>query len=209
MRESSKSFRLVSAATWLRGSFALTARIAYPLKSPSDRPLRVVAGETFAEYLRQRLSVRVIDDEDLLSPGLDLAACVAEALNRFDESTAISDLLELHELDGIAYVLEGLADAIVYRERQERLRRLTPAGRPPKPRAMLTSCLWALMELDPTKRLRLLSRLIADFLDERPSAESLRNQINRAEARSAEKRRQEGLPEWKMTAAFRSPSYRQ
>ena len=61
-----------------------------------------------------------------------LADDVADGLNRFDESTAISDLLELHELDGIAYVLEGLADAIVCRERQERLRRLTSAGRPPK-----------------------------------------------------------------------------
>ena len=119
-----------------RGALPMPTQIAYELKSPSDRPLQATAREAFAEYLRYRLIVRVVGNEDVLSePGLDLAACVADALRRFDESTAISDLLELEDLDEIAYVLEGLANAIVYRERKYRLRRMTSAGRPPKPTA--------------------------------------------------------------------------
>lgn len=185
-------------------------RTAYLLKCRSVVPLHVVAREAFAAYLRRRLVVRLTDSDDVLSaPRLDLAACVADAVKRFDGSTAISDLLELEELDGIAYVLEGLANAIVYRERRGRLRRLSSAGRPRTPRAILTNCHWTLMELDPPDRLRFLSRLIADFLDESASAETLRNQINRAEARRSEKLQQQGQPHLRMTAAFRRPSSRQ
>ncbi len=189
-----------------RGALPMPTQIAYVLKSPSDRPLLAIAREAFSEYLRHRLIVRVVDNEDVLSaPGLDLAACVADALRRFDESTAISDLLELEERDGIAYVLEGLANAIVYRERKYRLGRMTSAGRPPKAWAMLTSCHWTLTELDPHDRRRLLCRLIEDFLDESPSTETLRNQINQAEIRSAERQRLRGLPHFRMTADFRCP----
>lgn len=181
-------------------------QIAYVLKSPSDRPLLAIAREAFAEYLRHRLIVRVVDNEDVLSePGLDLAACVADALRRFDESTAISDLLELEDLDEIAYVLEGLANAIVYRQRKYRLRRMTSAGRPPKPWAMLTSCHWTLIDLDPHDRRLLLCRLIEDFLDESLRPETLRNQINQAEIRNAERQRLRGLPYFRMTADFRCP----
>lgn len=187
-----------------RGALPMPPQIAYVLKSPSDRPLQATARGAFAAYLRHRLIVRVVDNEDVLSaPGLDLEACVADALRRFDKSTAISDLLKLEDLDGTAYVLEGSANAIVYRERRARLRRMTSAGRPPKAWAMLTSCHWTLTELDPHDRRRLLSRLIEDFLDESPSTETLRNQINQAEIRMAERQRLRGLPHVRLTADFR------
>ena len=185
----------------------MTAQIAYLLKCRSRVPLRVVAREAFAAHLRHRLTVRVVKSHGVLAASdFDLAACVADALKRFDESTGISNLLRLSCVDGIAYILEGLANAIAYRERKERLKRLTSAGRPPKSWAMVTSCHWALMELDPPERMSLLSRLIEDFLDESVDVETLRNQINQAEIRRAEKRRREGLPGWKMTAAFRRPA---
>jgi hypothetical protein len=185
----------------------MPTQIAYVLKSASNRPLRDTAREAFAEYLRYRLNVWVVDNDNVLpEPGLDLEVCVAEALGRFDWSTAISALLELEDPDEIGYVLQGVAHAIAYREQQYRLRRKTSAGRPPKPRSMLTRYHWALIDLDPQDRRRLLCGLIEDFLDESPSTATLRNQINQAEIRMAEKERGEGLPHLRLSADFRCPA---
>ena len=180
-------------------------RVRTESPAPALRPL---ARAALAEYVRHRLLERATNRPEIVGPvaRLEIARICADVVGRFDEADSVSQLLELTDCDGIAYALTCVGDAIVYRERDGRLRKRGEGGRAMAPRGLLVSCHWTLAELKPGPRLRLLSGLVRDFLDEDVTALTIRNQINAAEARRFKAAAEDGRLSCEMTAAFRQIS---